>query len=445
MSALLKACQEKDYPCEPVVVISNRPDAAGLKIAQEANVPTHVVDHKEFSNRESFEEQLNKKLKNAGAHILCNAGFMRILTEQFTHQWHDRHLNIHPSLLPRFPGTHVHERVLESGVKITGCTVHYVRAAVDSGPIIGQCTTPVYPDDTVEILAERVLQLEHKLYPHILRKVAEGNAQANIDFASITEQYVRFLGSENTVTTLAERTLQTENELHPLVLRQITEEHPQESLVSAHTIEQCARFLGSENTFTAFAEKILQTEKSYLRVLRQAAEESAQSDPDTSSVIEQYTISPDTENTFTAFAEKILQTENQPYLRAPRQITEKYAQENSDASSVIEQYITLLDSEDAFEVLAGRMFQLEHGLHPHALTAEGYMEVTSASEFLVKSIEGNPTFLTEKMLKIKQNNNSDFWRPSAEKHKYVDNNINWLFGKHSAALKKDFLQRDASV
>ena len=176
MSTLLNACKQGDYPCAPVIVISNRPDAAGLKLAHDSGVKTHVIDHKEYSNRESFEEQLNKKLQDAGAQLLCNAGFMRILTEEFTAQWHDRQLNIHPSLLPAFPGVDVHEQALASGAKITGCTVHYVRAQVDAGPIIAQAATPIHPDDTAETLAARVLQLEHRLYPHALRLVAEGRA-----------------------------------------------------------------------------------------------------------------------------------------------------------------------------------------------------------------------------------------------------------------------------
>ena len=174
MSALLEACREKDYPCKPVLVVSNRPDAGGLGLAQDADVPTRVIDHKEFSERESFEAQLDKTLKDSGAHILCNAGFMRVLTEKFTEQWHDRHLNIHPSLLPSFPGTRSHEQALASGVKITGCTVHYVRAKVDAGPIIAQAATPICPNDTVETLSAKVLRLEHQLYPYALKLAAEG-------------------------------------------------------------------------------------------------------------------------------------------------------------------------------------------------------------------------------------------------------------------------------
>ena len=176
MSALLEACRRKDYPCMPVLVVSNRSNAGGLKLAQDAGVPTHIIDHERFSDRESFEAQLDKTLKDAGAHILCNAGFMRVLTEKFTEQWRDRHLNIHPSLLPSFPGTRSHEQALASGVKITGCTVHYVRAKVDAGPIIAQAATSIRPDDTAETLSARVLRLEHQLYPYALKLVAEGRA-----------------------------------------------------------------------------------------------------------------------------------------------------------------------------------------------------------------------------------------------------------------------------
>ena len=176
MSALLEACRRKDYPCRPVLVVSNRPDAGGRKIAQDASIPTCAIDHKEFSVREDFDAQLDKALKNSGAHILCNAGFMRVLTEKFTERWHDRHLNIHPSLLPSFPGTHSHEQALASGVKITGCTVHYVRAKVDAGPIIAQAATYIRPNDNVETLSARVLRLEHQLYPYALKLVAEGRA-----------------------------------------------------------------------------------------------------------------------------------------------------------------------------------------------------------------------------------------------------------------------------
>ena len=176
MSALLDACRQSDYPCRVAVVVSNRPDAAGLDIARQAGVPAHVIDHTRFPDRQSFEDRLDKTLRQAGARLLCNAGFMRILTAGFTRRWHNRQLNIHPSLLPAFPGTRVHEQVLASGVKVTGCTVHYVRAEVDAGPIVAQESTPVHPDDTLETLSAQVLRLEHRLYPRALRMVAEGKA-----------------------------------------------------------------------------------------------------------------------------------------------------------------------------------------------------------------------------------------------------------------------------
>ena len=200
MSALLDACRQEDYPCFAAIVISNSAHAPGLEIARHAGVPTCVVEHlpqapaEGFgevgnsgetpgfrdgdSGREAFEERLQQRLRAAGVELLCNAGFMRILTPGFTEGWRDRQLNIHPSLLPDFPGIRVHERVLASGVKVTGCTVHYVRAEVDAGPIVAQATAPVLPDDTVATLAARVLRLEHRLYPRALRMVAEGRAAA---------------------------------------------------------------------------------------------------------------------------------------------------------------------------------------------------------------------------------------------------------------------------
>lgn len=188
MSALLQACGEAGYPCRPAIVVSSRPQAAGLEIARKAGVATRVVDHLEYPDRESFETRLNGELRDAGAHLLCSAGFMRILTAKFTAQWRNRLLNIHPSLLPAFPGTHVHERVLESGVKLTGCTVHYVREEPDAGPIIAQAATVVRHDDNVESLAARVLQLEHRLYPHALRLVADGRAPVHDGRVRIEEQ-----------------------------------------------------------------------------------------------------------------------------------------------------------------------------------------------------------------------------------------------------------------
>ncbi|ODR94783.1 phosphoribosylglycinamide formyltransferase [Methyloceanibacter superfactus] len=174
LQALIDAAKAPDYPAELVLVISNVAGVQGLARAEAAGIPTRVISHKDFAGREPFEAALDAALNDAGVEILCNAGFMRLLTESFVARWHDRHLNIHPSLLPAFKGLNTHERVLESGAKITGATVHFVRAAMDDGPIIAQASVPVNPGDTPDILAARVLEAEHKLYPHALALVASG-------------------------------------------------------------------------------------------------------------------------------------------------------------------------------------------------------------------------------------------------------------------------------
>ena len=177
MSALIEACSDANFPAEIVVAISNNPDAGGLAIAQKAGIPTHVINHREYENRETFDAALDAALKTAGVELVCNAGFMRILTNGFVESWKNRQLNIHPSLLPAFKGLHVHERVLTAGARITGATVHFVRAEMDEGPIVAQAAVAVQPDDTVETLSARVLAAEHKLYPMALRLVAEGKAR----------------------------------------------------------------------------------------------------------------------------------------------------------------------------------------------------------------------------------------------------------------------------
>lgn len=177
MRALVEACKSKDYPAEIVTVISNRPDAAGLDYAQAENIRTVTIDHKQYESREPFERALHHALLDADVELICNAGFMRLLTSEFVDRWHNRQLNIHPSLLPAFKGLHTHERALQSGVKITGCTVHIVRTEMDSGPIIAQAAVPVKPDDTADSLAARVLEAEHKLYPHALQLIASGAAR----------------------------------------------------------------------------------------------------------------------------------------------------------------------------------------------------------------------------------------------------------------------------
>lgn len=174
MDALIAACAAPDYPAEIATVISNRPDAAGLERARAKGLRAVAIDHKRFKGRHAFEAEMDRELRDAGVDLICSAGFMRLLTAEFVEQWRDRQLNIHPSLLPAFRGLHVHERAIETGVRISGCTVHFMRAEMDAGPIIAQAAVPVLPGDGAETLAARVLGAEHKLYPYALRLVASG-------------------------------------------------------------------------------------------------------------------------------------------------------------------------------------------------------------------------------------------------------------------------------
>lgn len=177
MQALIEAAKDETFPAEIVLVASNNPDAPGLAIAEAAGIETDVVDHREHDSRESFEAALDATIKMYGARIVCLAGFMRILTPWFTERWRDLLINIHPSLLPAFKGLHTHERALEAGVRVHGCTVHYVRPEMDDGPIIGQAAVPVLPGDTPDTLAARVLDAEHKLYPQCVALACSGKAR----------------------------------------------------------------------------------------------------------------------------------------------------------------------------------------------------------------------------------------------------------------------------
>jgi phosphoribosylglycinamide formyltransferase 1 len=174
LQALIDAQAAPDYPAEIVQVLSNVPGAQGLTRAEAAGIPALMVNHKDFATRTEFDAVLDQTLTQAGVELLCNAGFMRLHTEEFVRSWWNRHLNIHPSLLPAFKGLHTHARVLDEGVKITGCTVHFVRNEMDTGPIVAQAALSVLPDDTAESLAARVLAAEHRLYPHALTLVASG-------------------------------------------------------------------------------------------------------------------------------------------------------------------------------------------------------------------------------------------------------------------------------
>ena len=177
LQALLDAAADPDYPGEIALVISNRPKAEGLQRAVKAGVQVEVINHKDFETREDFDAALHDALKTAKIDFVCLAGFMRVLTGGFVSDWRGRMINIHPSLLPAFEGLHVHERMIEMGVKLAGCTVHFVSAEVDSGPIIGQAAVPVLPGDDAESLAARILEQEHRLYPAALRLLIDGKAR----------------------------------------------------------------------------------------------------------------------------------------------------------------------------------------------------------------------------------------------------------------------------
>lgn len=172
MAALIEAAAARRYPAGISLVVSNRPDAAGLATAAEAGIDTAVIDHRDYTDKAAFENAITTALEAADIELVCLAGFMRLLTDNFVDRWHDRLINIHPSLLPAFTGLHTHERALEAGVKLHGCTVHFVRAAMDDGPIIAQAAVRILPGDNAETLSKRVLTAEHQLYPMALALVA---------------------------------------------------------------------------------------------------------------------------------------------------------------------------------------------------------------------------------------------------------------------------------
>lgn len=173
LQALIDATLQPNFPAKIVGVISNIPNAAGLDRAKAANIPAITINHKDFPSRETFEKALDSKLHEIGAQLVCLAGFMRLVTPWFVDQWKDRLINIHPSLLPAFPGLDTHQKAIDYGVKFAGCTVHFVRSEMDHGPIILQSVVPVEQNDTEEALAARVLGAEHKIYPEAVRLIAE--------------------------------------------------------------------------------------------------------------------------------------------------------------------------------------------------------------------------------------------------------------------------------
>ena len=180
LQALLDACAAPDFPAEIVLVLSNKAGAYGLERAAKAGITTQVINHKDFPSRVAFDDAMHEVLVSAGAEFICLAGFMRLLSVPFVERWTDRLVNIHPSLLPAFKGLDVHQRVLDAGVRFTGCTGHFVRAELDDGPIIVQAVVPVRADDNTHTLAARVLNAEHRCYPLALKLVAEGRVRIDV-------------------------------------------------------------------------------------------------------------------------------------------------------------------------------------------------------------------------------------------------------------------------
>ena len=174
LQAILNASERGEIPCRVGIVISNKGDAYGLVRAEKHGVPTEVVDHRGFPNREEFDAKLVEIIRGNGAELVCLAGFMRVLTPVFVRAFPNRILNIHPALLPSFPGTHGPGQALSYGVRFSGCTVHFLDEGVDTGPIIVQAVVPVYDEDTVETLAARILVQEHRIYPMAIRLFFSG-------------------------------------------------------------------------------------------------------------------------------------------------------------------------------------------------------------------------------------------------------------------------------
>lgn len=177
LQALIEACAAPSFPAKIALVLSNEPDAAGLTRAAQAKIATAVVNHRDYADRPAFEAAMTDRLRGAGVDLVCLAGFMRLLTESFVESWFDRLINIHPSLLPAFKGLDTHARVIDAGARFTGATVHFVRPAMDDGPIIIQAVVPVRPGDDPDSLATRVLAEEHRIYPAALRLIAAGRTR----------------------------------------------------------------------------------------------------------------------------------------------------------------------------------------------------------------------------------------------------------------------------
>ena len=172
MESLIKASKQPDFPARISLVVSNNPDAAGLKTSQKFGIPTKTLSSKKFDTQLSFDKKLNELLEHLEIEIVCLAGFMRIVSPWFASKWHGKLINIHPALLPAFKGLNTHQRALKAGVKTHGCSVHFVIAELDAGPIISQGRVPVLTNDDESSLASRVLEIEHQVYPKALAMLA---------------------------------------------------------------------------------------------------------------------------------------------------------------------------------------------------------------------------------------------------------------------------------
>jgi phosphoribosylglycinamide formyltransferase-1 len=194
LKALLDASAAANHPFKIVHVISNVAVAAGLEFARAHNVPASLVDHRAYADRTDFDAAMDAALRKAGVEFVCMAGFMRILTDGFVEGWRDRMVNIHPSLLPAFKGRHPQRQALEAGVRETGCTVHYVRPAMDSGPVIARAKVPVFQGDDEAALSARILEAEHRLYPLALELVATGDVAVRGEEVVFSDRAMRALG-----------------------------------------------------------------------------------------------------------------------------------------------------------------------------------------------------------------------------------------------------------
>lgn len=174
LQAIIDACSEPDYPITIGVVISNKEDAYGLKRAQQAHIPTVVINHKAYDTRQAFDQKMDEVLKAHQVTLVCMAGFMRLVSPWFVQAWHNALINTHPSLLPAFKGVNAQQQALDYGVKVTGCTLHFVRPEMDVGPIIMQVPVPIKERDTIEELRDRILLEEHRCYVEALRLISEG-------------------------------------------------------------------------------------------------------------------------------------------------------------------------------------------------------------------------------------------------------------------------------